>query len=45
MGMDCKDIIAIIAIVLFILVGEKIFPGNPISPIINYIKNSFIHKE
>lgn len=44
MGMDCKDIIVIIAIVLFILVGERIFPANPISPIINYVKNLFAHK-
>lgn len=43
-GMDCKDIIVIIAIVLFILVGEKIFPGNPISTMINYVKNLFAHK-
>jgi|GEM_PF-3904743 len=42
--MDYKDIIIIIVIVLFILVGEKIFPANPISPIINYVKNLFAHK-
>lgn len=39
--MDYKDIIAIIVVLLFILVGEKIFPQNPISTMINYAKNLF----
>ncbi|MFL0251043.1 hypothetical protein ACJDT4_11470 [Clostridium neuense] len=42
--MDLKDIIVIIVIVVFILVGEKILPGNPISVIINYIKNLITHR-
>lgn len=43
-GMDYKDIIVLIVIISFILVGEEIFPQNPISTIVNYAKNLFTHK-
>ncbi|OAA92632.1 hypothetical protein CLCOS_17970 [Clostridium coskatii] len=42
--MDYKDILVLVIVIVFILFGEKLFPNNPLSAMINYIKCLFTYK-
>lgn len=39
--MDYKDILVIAIVVAIVLFGGKFIPNNPISLMVNYIKNLF----